>query len=114
MAFCTLMESSEVFSAPWRWRTHVRRDLHGMIVQGLVGLPLFQIILSHILWEEVLIKSIKEHMCYLWSCYPKLYYCICCALQLVIVKWENKISELCTSKTANSPPQKKIPVTGHL
>lgn len=36
-------------------------------------------------WKEELIKSIKEHMWYLWSYYPKLYCCICYALQLVIV-----------------------------
>lgn len=65
MVFCTLMEGSEVFPASWRWRTHIRRDLHGMVVQGLAGLPQFQIIPSHLLRKEVLIKSIKEHMWYL-------------------------------------------------
>lgn len=107
MALSTKMEGSEVFSAPWRRRTRVRRDFHGMIVQGLVGLPLFQIISSHILWKEVLIKSIKEHMWYSWSCCPKLCCCICSALQLVTVKWENKISELCNAKSANPSPTEK-------
>lgn len=105
--FCTLMEGSEVFSAPWRWRTRVRRDLHGIVVQGLVGLPQFQIISSHVFWKEVLIKSVKKHMWYLWSCYPKLYCCTHSALQLVTVKSENKISEPCTSKTANPSPTEK-------
>lgn len=107
MAFCTLMVDSEVFSAPWRWRARVRRDLHGITVQGLVGLPQFQIISSHKFWKEVLIKSVKKHMWYLGSCYPKPYCCICSALQLVTVKSENKMSELCNSKTANPSPTKK-------